>query len=233
MVDHNPIDSLLHGPNSKLFLAGGAVAVIVVYWEHRKSRLNAATAAPAATGTDTGSTDYSGSDYTGSDYGYGSDTSGLFSYADPASGAVISGAGSTVVTGPSTNAQWSQQVQGMLTAQGYSATDVAAALGHYLVGTAMNAQQWEIVQAGIALEGLPPQSVPPPNIAPVGGSSSVPADGYFVQDPFNLYYQVRGGRLFNISAATVARLKAEHVTFKKTTRNDPIYKLPKGTPNPI
>lgn len=230
MVD---VSSLLHGKNSKLFMLGGAAVGVLVVVEYRKSKLNVASA-PV---TDSGDpTDYS-ADASSSDYSsYGSaDTAGMFGYVDPSTGATITGGGS-VVTSLSTNAQWSQIVQAMLTQQGYSSVDVAAAVGHYLVGTAMSAQQWEIVQAGIALEGYPPQSVPPPNVAPINsGGAVVPKDGYYVQIPTNrnLYYQVSGGKLFNLRPVTVAALQKQGVKFTPALSNNAIFKLPKGTPNPI
>ena len=235
MVDHNGIDSLLHGQNSKLFMAGGAVALIIVVYEYRKTKLTA-----AATATPVAATDTSGSD--GGYYdpaGYSGDTSGLFTgvgYTDPATGAVITGGSGQYVAGPTTNMQWSQSVQAMLTQTGYNATDVAAALGHYLVGTQMSADQWTIVQAGIGLVGYPPQSVPPANVAPASGGTAVtsaPADGYYMQIPFGLYYMVQGGKLFNLRPATVVKLKQQRTTFKNVLVNNPIFKLPKGTPNPV
>lgn len=224
MVDHNAIDSLMHGPNSKLFWGGGVAIGLVIIYEYRKSRLNAATAAPVP--TDSGTTGYA--DTSGSYGDYGSDTAGLFSYTDPASGTVVSGAGSTVVTGPSTNAQWSQQVQGLLVTEGYSSVDVAAAIGHYIVGTTMTSQQWEIVQAGIALEGQPPQPVPAPHIVPAGGqTNSVPADGYYQVIPAKTVYQVRGGKVYGVGPATWAAMKPKPA-LKTITKNDPVLKLPYG-----
>lgn len=232
MVDHNGIDSLLHGPNSKWFAIGGVAVAALVFHEYRKARLNAATAVPTATDSGTGYADTGIAD-TGSAYGYGSDTAGLFGYTDPASGTIISGAGgSTLLAGPSTNSQWSQQVQGMLVQAGYSSVDVAAAVGHYLVGTTMTAQQWEIVQAGIALEGQPPQGAPAPHIVPAGGGSgtptpSAPADGYYQEIPSLTVYQVRSGRVFGVSPKTWAAMHPKPA-LKTITSNDPVLKLPYG-----
>jgi uncharacterized protein YqgV (UPF0045/DUF77 family) len=55
------------------------------------------------------------------------------------------------------NAQWSQAVTAGLTALGYSATDISAALGLYFQSMPLSASQAAIIQAAIAEYGPPPQ----------------------------------------------------------------------------
>lgn len=55
-----------------------------------------------------------------------------------------------------TNAQWSQEALTTLTSQGYTGTQVLAALGLYLTGGALPSSDVSIVQAAIAAEGYPP-----------------------------------------------------------------------------
>ena len=229
MVDHNVVDSFLHGKNSKGFLIGGVVVGALVIRQHLKSKSSIAAADASTSVSDT-----TGADYGSGDYGnYSADTAGLFSYADPATGATISGTGSSVISSPTTNGQWSQQVQAMLIQQGYNPTEVGAAIGHFIVGTQMTPSQWDIVQVGIALEGRPPQPVPTPNVAATGSTASAPRDGYYVQIPTNFYYQVQAGKRYALKPTTVSQLKRQGIRFTNTLINNPIYGLPRGNPYQI
>jgi hypothetical protein len=228
VTDHNYLDSLVHGPNSKWFLTGGVVVAVLVVWEYRKTRvLNASATSVTDSTATTDGTDSSVPDYS-------SDTAGLFGYTDPSTGTVITGGSAQTLLGPTTNAQWAQQVSAILTQGGYDQTTVQAALGHYLLGTQMSSQQWEIVQAGIALEGQPPQGAPAPHVAPTSSgpttNTATPTDGYYVQIPNGYHYQVQAGKRYQLTAPTVAKLTQQGVRFKTTLSNNPIYKLPAGSP---
>lgn len=231
MVDHNVVDSFLHGKNSKGFLIGGVIVAGVVIYQYRKSKASVAAASVAS--ADTSASDTTGADYGATSADYGTDTAGLFSYTDPGTGAVISGTGSTVIPGPTRNSQWSQQAQQMLIQQGYNPTEVGAAIGHYIVGTQMTPNQWDIVQVAIALEGRPPEPVPAPNVAAPGTSASVPHDGYYVQVPTGFHYQVQAGKRYALKPATVASLTKQGIKFTNTLINNPIYSLPRGNPYQI
>jgi hypothetical protein len=143
-------------------LGGG---VVVVYYVMR-ARSSAATNATGTT-TDPSIDPSTGIPYAEEDSGalgaYGTSPS-LYGYTDPSTGAFISGvgAGATgVVTAPSTNASWAQQVEAYLQNLGYNPTSVAAALGKYLTGQSLSADQAAIVAAAQGFYGNPPQGAPP------------------------------------------------------------------------
>jgi hypothetical protein len=104
-----------------------------------------------------------GAGQTYSPYGYGFGPQGLGDYgyggAFTGVGGGYYGAGvaAPVPMVATTNAQWSQAAQSVLTNAGYSGTDVLAALGQYLIGGNLSSAQAGIVSAAIAAEGYPPQ----------------------------------------------------------------------------
>lgn len=67
-----------------------------------------------------------------------------------------------------TNAQWTQAALSALTAQGYNGTTVLAALGLFLTGGHLTADQESIVRAAVAVEGYPPQGPNTINSGPPG-----------------------------------------------------------------
>ena len=97
--------------------------------------------------------------------GYGGGVPSYYGYYDPTTGTYVGGTGS-VVTQPSTNASWAQQVEAYLGQIGYDPTTVAAALGKYLTGQALSNDQQGIVAAALGFYGNPPQGAPP--IVPTG-----------------------------------------------------------------
>jgi PASTA domain-containing protein len=121
-----------------------------------------------------------------SGYGYGVLPQGYYGYGEPgaygygASGGFVPGGyygygvplpptGNVPVT---TNAQWTQAAVTQLQQDGYQATSVLTALGKYINGVAVNANEAGIVQAAIAVEGYPPQAGKngnPPGIVHGGG----------------------------------------------------------------
>jgi hypothetical protein len=154
-------------------LGGG---VVVVYYVMRARSTAAATG--TGTATDNSIDPATGIPYAEEDSGYSGaygTTPSLYGYTDPSTGAFISGvgAGATgVVTAPSTNASWAQQVESYLQNLGYNPTSVAAALGKYLTGQQVSADQAAIIAAAQGFYGNPPQGAPPILQAPPSGNGT-------------------------------------------------------------
>jgi hypothetical protein len=94
--------------------------------------------------------------FSGSGFGSGG-TSGFPIGGDGGSGGTTSPTGTTYTT----NAQWAQAVQAGLTGLGYSAGDVAAALGLFFAQHPLSAAQASIIQTAEAEYGPPPQGTYP------------------------------------------------------------------------
>lgn len=105
-------------------------------------------------------TGYGGSSATGSGYGQAPAVTGL----DGSTNAAPGSAGSTVYTD---NGAWAQAATAGLASIGYSATDVATALGLFLNGQQLTADQAKLVNAAIAEFNRPPQGNPQIILAPV------------------------------------------------------------------
>lgn len=159
---------------------GTAGVGIFLYVKHRNAKAALTTADGSTTDstdtpTDTSSTD---SGYIPYGYGYGPDGLGDYgsadgsgSYSDMGTGAGYYNAGTPtpvqVQSQATTNAQWVQAAISALTSQGYTATQVTAALGAYTTGSNLTADQVAIVNAAIGVEGYPPVAGNggyPPNI---------------------------------------------------------------------
>jgi Fibronectin type III domain len=100
----------------------------------------------------------------GEEYGYGAYGYG---YYNPYTGQYIGGGTGTGVITPvtgtaTTNAAWAANAANALEQQGYSALAVYQALGLYLAGLPLSAQQYQIVTAAIGAAGEPPTPVPSP-----------------------------------------------------------------------
>jgi hypothetical protein len=128
----------------------GAVAVggvLVIYWAYKaRSGASATSTTPADTSADTSidpSTGVPYADESGSGLAYG--------YSYPSSG-------TSTVQGSNypDNAAWSQAAESGLTSLGWSATDVATALGDYLAQLPLTSAQAAIVRAALAEFGPPP-----------------------------------------------------------------------------
>lgn len=233
------IDILGHPVNRGGVIAGGIVAAAVsgylIWKKHEEAQTAAATPAPAA-----GEYAYGyGTQYA---YGYGEYAYGLnlasggyggYGYG----GGVVSGGGSeatpTITYGyaygygstigstaaPVTNAQWAADAEAALSsAGGYDATTVAAALGKYLTGGTVTADQATIVQAALGLEGNPPTAGAngyPPGIhesASTGQSGTTPAGGATVSVP----------KVDGMSAnAGIAALKAAGLNYHANIERNP------------
>ncbi|MGI0135327.1 MAG: hypothetical protein ACREBW_10270 [Candidatus Micrarchaeaceae archaeon] len=153
-----------------LLVAGGGVALIALIYIYKKqSAANASTAA-----TNPGIDPATGIPYADEQGAYSSPygtTPSLYGYTDPSTGAFITGTGAgSTVTQPSTNASWAQEVEAYMQNLGYDPTAVAAALGKYLVGGTLTADQQSIVQAALGFFGNPPNGAPPVSTGAGGGT---------------------------------------------------------------
>lgn len=152
---------------------GGAVVSGYLIWKYKKDQTAQTTATTQAT--------------TSSAYGYGSLPQGFYGYGSGAYGYGASGGfvptgyygygtpappGGTGNVPVTTNAQWTQAAVTQLQQDGYQAHAVLTALGKYINGVAVDANETGIVQAAIAVEGYPPQAGKngnPPGIVHGGG----------------------------------------------------------------
>lgn len=194
----NPIESFKALPTGgKVAVVGGSTIAVYLAWRYKKNHsAGAAATDPNAIDPVTGlpySQDNVTDPATGQTYLQEAQAYGSVAAAEQALGA--SGAGgigagigytgggsyspggttgggvSTDVTstGYSSNAQWAAAVQAGLTSIGYSATDVAAALGLYLAGLPLTAAQAGIIQTALAEYGPPPSGSFTVNLAPSTG----------------------------------------------------------------
>jgi hypothetical protein len=164
-----PIAGNVPKPVLLIGAVAGAGALGYAWYRDRKKKAAAATAPPAdTTGTTTDSTSYGygayadegayaygAYTYNGEPYGYGGFNAGL-PYAPAAS---VAGA-------PETNAQWTQSVVTGL-GDAYDKQAVLDALGAYLRGAQVTADQDRIIGAAIATNGYPPVAGTggyPPNV---------------------------------------------------------------------
>ena len=150
-------------------IIGGVGAAGIVIWYIMRNRSQAATDPsldPNAAAADA----YGGYGVSG----YGSNIPSQFGYYDPTTGAYITGSGipGSVVTAPSTNAAWAQQVEAYLQGLGYDPTAVGNAIGRYLAGMHLTQTQSGIVAAAKAFFGNPPGGAPPIVVNPPGGQAT-------------------------------------------------------------
>lgn len=197
-------------------IAGGGVIVIAVGYGWYKNRQSAATNAstastPSAPSTAAGYAGVGGDSYppdgtegdpgdpnstdpaSGQTYGDESQfASGYGSLGDTGYGGYSGSAyyppgvtgGYTTYT---TNGQWAQAAESYLTSTaGASEVTVAAALGKYITGQPVSADQMSIIEQAIAFTGQPPQQGTdgyPPSIRQQGTSTPPPAAGNSVKLP--------------------------------------------------
>jgi hypothetical protein len=161
-----------------LLIGGLGAAAIVIYMVMR-ARSNAAT----GDSTIDPATGIPYSQEQGGYGGYGAQgvTPSLYGYVDPTTGAFISGAGAgQSVLQPSTNASWAQQVEAYLGSIGYDPLAVGAALGKYLTGQQLTADQQAIVAAALGFYGQPPGGAPPiVGGTPTGNGTGGGSTGHF------------------------------------------------------
>lgn len=155
-------------------IIGGVGAAGLVIWYVMKSRsASNQQAASAGDLASQGIDPNTGIPYSQEYGGYGAmgTTPSLYGYVDPTTGAFISGAGAgSTVLQPTTNASWAQQVEAYLQTLGYDPIAVGAAIGKYLTGQSLTADQQSIVAAALAFFGQPPQGAPPPVTVPPTGN---------------------------------------------------------------
>jgi hypothetical protein len=161
-------------------IGGGA---IVVYYVMRSRSAAAAGSTAADQGIDPNTGIPYSQESSGLNSPYGT-TPSLYGYTDPSTGAFISGVGSGstgVVTAPSTNASWAQEVESYLGNLGYDPMAVAAALGKYLTGQTLSSDQAAIVAAAQGFWGNPPQGAPPISTTPPAGNGGGTTGSRFIK----------------------------------------------------
>lgn len=201
-------------PKRSVLIVGGVAAAGIVYWAYKRNKASAAT-----TTTDPNIDPATGQPYT-SDYGTTGmggatgTTPSLYGYTDQF-GNLITNPGVTTVTHPTTNGAWVQQAAGYLIANGYDPLTVLTALGKYIAGSALTDDQMSIVQAAIATEGRPPESVVPAHTAPPAGQTNTGGNGSVTK---GVKYVTQ---FHQITAATGARSLVQR------------FSIPGATPNQI
>jgi hypothetical protein len=152
----NPLDSFKQLPAwGKAAVAAGGAGAVYLVWRARKN----AAAAPAT----------SPDSLTTPDQATGAGTGDGLPVAGPGTGGVPVTVGTT--SGYGTNAAWSQAAQAGLAEVGFDSVSVATALGAYLAGQTLTADQAAIVFAATSEFGAPPVSPPPVTLS----SSTGPA----------------------------------------------------------
>jgi hypothetical protein len=155
-------------PIPKPYLYGGIIAVgaggLIAYSMYEKKKQAQAAAQAALQQQQQNNMQQYGYGSGGSTYGYAATEIpygyGAFTYApsDPY-GYGVYGAGTGEPPAPltaTTNAQWVQAAVTALSQQGYTGSQVLAALGLYVTGQPLSASQEQIVTAAIGAEGYPP-----------------------------------------------------------------------------
>lgn len=154
-----------HVKKGYVYAGGAVVAGAAAVGYVRSKRAGGTATAPAA--GDGSTTDSSGlaagiDPATGYPTGSAADTEALGALSGVGG---FGGGGGFITTGSSaapaftTNGQWAQNAEAYLTSSaGADATTVSSALGKYLTGQALTANQADVVEQAIAFDGYPPQS---------------------------------------------------------------------------
>jgi hypothetical protein len=152
----------------------GSVAMIgFLVYRKKKGAAAAVTAAAVPADTDTADSTDTGIDpATDQPYAseYGSEYGGDPSYGgvyDPNTGGLIYPTTGTTTAPITTNAAWAQQAETYAEQVGVDPTALSAALGKFLTGGAVTADQQGLIQQAISWEGYPPVTGPagyPPSI---------------------------------------------------------------------
>lgn len=132
--------------NKKVVQVVVGAAAVFVAWRWYAARKASAAAATAAAGPSPLPVDTSN---TGA-------AQGGVGYQNP--GGPLGGGTGSSATGLSTNAAWTQKVEGDLANLGFDAQAVSLALGLYLSGQPLTLDQQNIVRTAWAYEGKPPES---------------------------------------------------------------------------
>ncbi|MEU9022343.1 hypothetical protein [Actinomadura sp. NPDC048394] len=164
MADTITIPGLGKTKKSTAYVLGGAAVLVVgVAWYRAR---NAPAAAPASSGGGAASSGDAIDPATGYVYGSAEDTAALGSQGSYLGAGYYGGNGSNVstistTTGFTTNAQWSQAAEDYLVnTVGSDANTVGNALGKYITGQPLSADQVTIVNQAIAFTGYPPANGP-------------------------------------------------------------------------
>lgn len=206
---------------STVYVIGGIVVVVIGIGYYRSKKDKAATAATtSATTSDTMPA-------------AGADTSGVGAYDSSAygsgqyvpTGAPLNNVPSAGPTGYTSNSQWSQAAEEYLAGTvGLDATAVQAALGKYITGGNVTADQQNIIEQAIAAEGYPPQSGPngyPPSVKLVATTPAPPTapkstlsgfGGEWIRNvATSAIYQVDEGThtIYHLSYATAVKMQRE------------------------
>lgn len=219
MADTIDVPGLGATKKTTLYAVGvGAVLVVgVVYYRSKKQA--AAAQAASVTQAGTNATDPA----TGYPYGSPEDAAALSTqasyyqanqggYGDGYSGGSPgTGSGST---GFVSNAAWAQAYeQYAVNNVQANATTVAAALGKYLTGQPLSADQLNIVEQAIAFEGLPPiagtNGYPPSyqlQQTPTPTPSTIPDGYYAINAQGGIVYHVKGNKVWHVTKSTWQRL---------------------------
>jgi Fibronectin type III domain len=175
----NPLDSFKNMPTwgKGAAVIGGLGVAYVVYKNHAANAAASSSSAPATTAATTGTDPYPPDGTSGNPNDpYSTDPSSGMTYGDEQAGYSGYGFGSTAynsglaspeygsnpysgavtTAGYSSNSAWAQAVETGLTDIGYTSTDVSDALGAWMAGQNLTADQASIVQAAIAEFGDPP-----------------------------------------------------------------------------
>lgn len=166
-----------------VFIIGGLVVVVLGVGFYR-ARQNVAPSGPGI--------DSEVNPATGFAYGSAEDAAALSNqtgYIQPAYGGGTSEADTSSYTagGFTSNSQWTQAAEDYLSnTVGHDSLSVGSALGHYLTGTPLSADEVSVVQQAIASQGYPPQSGPsgyPPSYRTVSAPPPAQSPKYDVLHP--------------------------------------------------
>jgi len=232
------------GQTKKIYVYAGVAAVGVfgiMWWRSRQSGSSAATSSASSAPASTDLTGSTGDPYppdgtTGNPSDpYSTDPSTGMTYGDEQAGyggygspydtgyydASTAGGGSTGPSGPggfTSNAQWSQYAeQYLIQTLGMGSATVGNALGKYITGQPVTADQEQIINDAVSVAGYPPVSGPgnyPPSIrvsgSKTGGKTYAenPVAGLKVSNP--------GGKTTG-TIATVTWHESNHASSYKVT----------------
>lgn len=219
-------------------IGGGAIGLILVY--HYMSKQSSSSTNQQATdlasqGIDPNTGIPYSQEYGGGLGAYGA-TPSMYGYYDPTSGSFISGtAANSLVTQPSTNASWAQEVQAYLQNLGYDPTATAAALGKYLTGQPLTADERNIVAAALGFFGNPPTGAPPIQDVGSGGSGQggggiVNPGGPNIPGLKSRFLNVNGTKdWFSVAKDTLAKVKLNASGWYHVNGQRVYYSKPHGT----
>lgn len=105
-------------------------------------------------------------------YGAYGTTEGELGTYDPETGTYTTYGTGVISTAISNNQEWAADALSELESAGYDATDASNAIGAYLAGTPLSADQYQMIQTALGFTGQPPSSVPTPQLASASSSTT-------------------------------------------------------------